>query len=179
MNFLEVKYIKFLIILFLFFPSVLYSQYLEQKDIDLFIKNSREIGLLIKNKIMLTRNDEWRNYKELMNIPPSVIYENIESFNYYFQIFLNCEIPNELENLFLKIGWENNGHKKYVVIMNIFSLLLMRKSMEMNMERNKTENLFPQERYLLVIDILKTFNAADLNLINTNLDEILKSFNKF
>ena len=159
---------KFLALLFFLLPSLLFSQFLEEEDIDIFAENIEEIGTLIFFASQSdSNNDEWTNYLELMSVPYSISYNSVESFNNYFQSLLTCTVPDELENLFGEIGWHKNGHQKFVVIIHGLTLLFTKT----NMEKYEQNVSFP-ERYNLIIGILETFDAMDLQIIEINAEKI-------
>jgi hypothetical protein len=164
-----VKIIKLLTLQVLFIiPQLLYSQYLEPKDIDIFINGYEQLENVITENLTDDTDDiVWIDYEHSVEEGVwfiSVLYLlNDEEFNKYKQIFndlFNAKVPGELEKVFKLIGWETNGHKKFWTIL-LGSVYVSAKK---EMSGSFLEIINSREPEL--------FNINDLEIINMRLDDI-------
>ena len=140
-----------IVFLLLLFPALLYSQYLEQGDINIFIQNQSEIWDLLEDRLNSSNSGDWTDYtNELKVILKNYrFYSGFTDFSGNFRVFLSIATPNELETIFNNIGWKNNGQKKFWVIFFGFSLVHEKRNYEYDYDEKE---LFP-ERYVLILDI--------------------------
>jgi hypothetical protein len=150
-------------VLLLVMPIPAFSQYLEQRDISIFIKNKRNFEEFVikyvsfnEEEEMIFADDDWKNYIE--TISEVLPYDSAKSFMRQFQNILDCKVPYELEAFFKDIGWSKNGAKKFYTIGVIFAVIAY-------IERNAILN---EQNYALVDIISNSFNMSDVEIIKEN-----------
>jgi hypothetical protein len=108
-NMKHVRYLLFII--FIFLPSIIYSQYLEPGDIDIFINGYMQIKNILDEHKDDREDRDWVIYHKLTDDSfKTTIEEYIKNptknkFNdiqISYQEILNCKTPQELENIFKK-----------------------------------------------------------------------------
>jgi hypothetical protein len=176
------KHIKYLGAIFIFLPSVIYSQYLEMEDINIFINGYVQIKNIVDEHRDDGEDADWIKYDELMDTFSTVAEEYIKKqtnnkFNELkgkYQEIINCKTPQKLENIFQKIGWETDGNKKYLTITMCWGFLYAVKEMERETDDipKWIFKLFVEKYYLGLLNVLKIFNEEDLNIINMYTEEI-------
>ena len=177
-----------LCMIFISLPSIIYSQYLEPEDINVFINGYVQIKNTIDEHSGDRESDDWIKYNELKNSfstveggyergPVNYIFNAIER-NY--RELLDCKVPQELETILRSTGWETSGHKKYITITFGWGFLYAVKEMEeeINNMPRWVFKLFIEKYYLEMLNILKMFNEHDLNIIRTRMEEITNVMNE-
>ena len=157
------------LIMFVFLPFVLFSQILVPGDIDIFINGFPTLEETID--ILIDENDEMDSYFDQIEEFAAYIGHIIDTaiddgktitddeFNVLkieYQKILQINPPKELNDTFIKLGWDNDGHKKFMTI--IFGLGL----------------LFIQEGYELteVKALLDIFDENDMAIIKDRIHEL-------
>jgi hypothetical protein len=136
---------KAIILLLLFVPLAVFSQYLKPDDIDIFLDNLDMI-----NFTYLEDDPEWERYIEMGDrIIEDIEAGDIESFGLHLVEYLDYKVPKNLEKVFREIGWERNGQGKMYTI--FFGAMLLEAG---------------SESFLLI------FDSSDLNIIGTNFEKI-------
>jgi hypothetical protein len=120
------KYNVFLLIIFLNLCSIqLFSQQLNENDIDIYINGLEYIGNEFENIEYgnIIKDEEMYEYLDLLdNLHHSFMYlsinpNNIEYKNglieYFNNYFMNYNAPTIANDVFKNVGWLENGHKKY------------------------------------------------------------------
>ncbi|GHV11123.1 hypothetical protein FACS189491_01800 [Spirochaetia bacterium] len=81
------------------------------EDIDIFF--DAWIALLdIMDKV--EEDEEWQDY--LIALDDVDMSDEVEVFRETFEAFYHCPAPEDLENIFKASGWEQDGSKKYSII---------------------------------------------------------------
>lgn len=115
--------------LFVFSSNFLFSQILEQNDADIFIENFENIFEKIKE--IDNYNDNVNNYhvllEELSQSFTEIIFDIMngdvltnDRFNKIkrqYQQYLEIDVQEEIDEIYRSMGFSNNGHKKFFVIM--------------------------------------------------------------
>ena len=166
---MKVGKIRYFTILFLIISAPLFSQYLEEGDIQIYVNNKEKIENFIVDFVFFNEkeeltymDDDWKKYIETVS---EISYYSSESFTQQFQNILNCKVPSELEEFFRNIGWPNNGHKKLFTISTIFAIVI---------KINKSD-MYDNQYYVLT-EILYSFNEFDVEIINENIDLLVFLF---
>ncbi|MDR2072284.1 MAG: hypothetical protein LBP60_02480 [Spirochaetaceae bacterium] len=152
----------FLVICVLF-PALLYSQYLESGDVDIFINNFEAIGEIIGEHTD-DETTEWQTYEEIgLEFGESLVnlFESAGQFSDFkmqYRRLIDCTIPGDLENLFRTIGWQNNGHQKFWTLLLGGAFWLAKND----------DSLFAtgmKDKSQTIDMVLKLFSQQDLHII--------------
>jgi len=165
---------KILILLLFLFPTALFAQLLEQRDIDIFIENKERFQTFIIEFIIdkdddeniVYKNEDWANYFKTVTVTLSL--DSAETFLREFRVVLDVDIPDEMEFFFRDIGWANNGHRKFWTISVAFGFIVEMQFIRMG--------LLTDRSYDLLMDMLGTFSDFDQELIFENYDRLLSLF---
>ena len=163
---------KYLLLLFMLIPNVLFSQILNQGDIDIWTENIAKFGEILDEHIF-SEDDDWENYIGTFLRMKSISVNDTDDFINYFQTFLDYKVPNELEVFFRSIGWENNGHKKFFTVFFGFYSLMVKQSLE-RIGEYYSDDFFMKEKNEQINKILSLFNKDDLEIINDNISVIME-----
>jgi len=146
------------VIIFVFLPVILFSQILEPGDIAIFIDGEESLDETLD--VLISGNDDYyKQIEELLShlfslVASAAISEeaiNNDEFNTLkekYQNLLKSSAPKELNDTFIRLGWKNNGHKKFITI--LFGIIITNPQIE---ELLKTEVL------------LSLFDKSDLAII--------------
>jgi hypothetical protein len=157
-------------VLFIFSPSILYTQILVSSDIDIFINGFSKIDtimtLLSENNGGIA-NDYLNSIQEFI-YSMGIIVENEEFINNNefdnleigYQKLMQIKAPTELNDVFNEIGWNNNGHRKFVTILLVMILLVSQEEYEI-----------PEINILFGI-----FNNDDIVIIEERIYELIELF---
>jgi hypothetical protein len=137
------KKITLLFLVCLTFP--VYSQYLEQRDIDIFFNNIETFDSAFG--AMPDQGDPvWERYQEtgerltnqfmrLLQSPGSEIgldggEAEVERFKILLDEFFSLEVPTSIEASFKQAGWEKNGNKKMFTLLFGVSICVLYEEFE-------------------------------------------------
>jgi hypothetical protein len=135
-------------------PNVLFSQILNQNDIDIWVDNTEEFGNIL-DEYKNNKDNDWENYLNLVNQVNYFFANDVDGFKDYFQALLDCKVPNELKVFFRSIGWENDGHKKFwTILFGSFSLAFKQIFEDIGDNNN------------FINEFLSLFDKDDLEIIN-------------
>jgi len=114
---------------------------------------------------LIDRNDNYyTRIQRFVDYMTDIVFnENIDEYSIFkteYQEVLQIDPPQELDNTFRRMGWDRDGHKKYMTIFFGFTLL------------------FWQEEYESTIFevFLNTFYINDLEIIKKNMDDLNDAF---
>ena len=184
------KHIRCLLYMtFIFLPSILYSQYLELGDIDIFMNGYTQIKTILDEYKDDKEDRDWVTYNGLTDAFSKSSEEYIKSptnkkFNdlqrQYLEI-LNCKTPYELENIFKTSGWKSDGNKKFLTIILGWGFLYVSEEMEKQTKDipKVIFKLFIEKYSVGISNVLKIFNEHDLDIINVYTEEIEKIVNNY
>jgi hypothetical protein len=184
-NAVEFTIKRIILWLFVFSPVMAYSQYLEPGDIDILIKGWDTIDTAFGEAD--ENAQAWENYNELgmaITVEFGGVMEAVAGYSDYddedggaagdgavylenlklhFNEFLNCTVPENLEESFRSIGWKKNGHKKMFTIMFGSMVLIMKEELANEGESINTERF---------VNVSNIFNSSDLKIIQIRLEDI-------
>jgi len=173
------KYLLIFTILF-FVPFMIFSeefpQYLEPEDINIFINNYHHIIRIIEGNIDFAIPEEnLDNYYRLYLHQIDLLSLGMEYFlivpGKNFLELLDHNPPNFLEEIFKKIGWMNNGNKKFWTIYVYYWYL------RIIIEQENQSSIYGvaviYHRSTNNPKILETFNSNDLDIIKSYWNELL------
>jgi hypothetical protein len=164
------KYI--LILVFLFCSVGIFSQQLEQNDIDIFIKGYKQIDRTVKE---ISNTSEWTEYNDLgvncLHYISGIFEENItgdyiEELKEACAEFINYGVPDRLENTFVTIGWANGGQKKLATLTIGMFFFIVKERMEDNLNQTALEQAYQK--------ILAVLNRQDFDIINNRFEDLKK-----
>jgi hypothetical protein len=169
--------------IFIFLPFIIYSQYLEPGDVDIFINEYAQIKHILDEHRSDKEDGDWIKYNGLTDAFQTISEEYIKKptnnkmFNdtkRHYQEMLDCKVPWELERVFRTIGWNIDGNKKFLSITLGWGFLYGVKEMEKETSKipELMYKLFVEKYYLGMLNILKLFNEHDLDIINVRMEEI-------
>jgi hypothetical protein len=164
----------------------IHSQCLESGDIDIFINGYEELRYLHEYLI----NDELTavNYKKyLMDANDLLMFfyrliiaddaspEELENNIIIYQNFLNDgEIGKEVEEMYIKTGWENNGHKKFwTIYYGVFCIAMANVIKPYYTEEG--DLVIPADLYLKITEFI---NNEDMEIINNRIGDMIKTVYK-
>ena len=159
------KKLVFLVI-FILLSNVLFSQILTQKDIEIFINGiARYWNTVAQIPSWETHEyfDSDRFHREIGNL----LWGRAETitldlFKQAFNGALNRTVPPRLEELYIELGWENNGSRKFWTISTIFVYI----------QRGINYESANEELHRRFLEIQTIFNQADFELVNSNFEGI-------
>ena len=160
------KYIAFSIIIFLFSALNVYSQFLEPKDIDIFINGDRKIDDYIKEEDNMVTESILTTVRLLLivfSIAISDVHmpeESLIKFIDNFYTFISLQLKDEYNEILIKMGWENNGHQKYWTIFFGVSAII---------GYNSNYDSYNGQDHR----IFRFFNRGDLELINSRIEDLI------
>jgi hypothetical protein len=146
-------------------PNVLFSQILNQNDIDICADNAEEFGNVLY-EYQNSKDNDWINYLEIIQ-QMGFVPADADSLKNYFQMLLNFKVPDELEVFSGRIGWESDGHRKFFTILLGAYFLNFKQSLLYLEEDNFND---------IVNEMLSLFNEDDLEIINNNYAAIIKFY---
>ena len=160
----------FFVILFIFYSPLLYSQYLEEHDIDIAVNGWDDLLDYMKE---FRADEEFNNYyvqsDDIYKYFFAEIYDDEEITDDKFanileqyQRFMEIEAPEGFNKAFKKIGWPANGHQKYWTIFFAGNYLSMIASTGFSGT--------PQ--------LIALFNENDLNILNEILEKLFEKWRK-
>jgi hypothetical protein len=169
--------------IFIFLPSIIYSQYLGSRDVDIFINGYAQIKNILDEHRDDEENGDWVKYNGLTDAFQTMSEEyikkstNNEMFNDVkrrYQEMLACKAPWELESVFRTIGWKIDGNKKFLTLTLGWGFLYGVKELEKETSKipKVMYKLFVEKYYLGMLNLLKLFNEHDLDIINVHMEEI-------
>ena len=163
---------KFLIV-FTIFPTIIFCQELTVDDLNIFINNFENITEDIYN----IENISVANYRNSIDN----VIDNYEqyldetfSLGYVFEKyldFLNIDVPKDIEIVFKKYGWKDDGHKKFWTLFNIARYSVIFFYLRLDDVQCKVEDIRSiinendNEETKRIIEILKKFHINDLELV--------------
>ena len=165
--------IKFLIA-FTVFPTIIFSQELTVDDLSIFINNFKNITVDISNIENISVANNYRNSIDNVIDNYEQYLDETTSLEYVFEKyldFLNIDVPKDIEIIFEKYGWKDNGHKKFWTLFNIarYSLILFYlRSDDLENKVEDIRNIINEndvEETKRIIEILKKFHINDLELV--------------
>ena len=105
----------------IFINNIVFSQYLEQRDIAIYKNNAERIFYILYEVGLKSEENVWIQYISVGRNTNNIFHlwrdfdENLSLSR--FNEFINFRnIPDELELVFKDIGWEQNGHIKFWLI---------------------------------------------------------------
>jgi hypothetical protein len=169
--------------IFIFLHSIIYSQYLESGDVDIFINEYTQIKNILDEHKSDKEDEDWVKYNSLMDAFQTTSEEYIKKptnnkmFNdikRHYQEMLDCKAPWELERVFRTTGWNIDGNKKFLTITLGWGFLYGVKELEKETSNipKAIYKLFVEKYYLGMLNVLKLFNEHDLDIINIRMEEI-------
>jgi hypothetical protein len=168
------NYIFYLfLVIFVFLPSTLFSQVLVLGDIDILLNGYSILQETISE--LNDRNDEamkgYQNKIEAFTleymariIETAVEEERIINDGEFhilkrgYQRILKIDVPIELNDTFVKMGWNDNGHKKFITIAFGLAALLIQ-----DMEEYESAG---------VELLLNLFDKSDISMIEKRMSEL-------
>jgi hypothetical protein len=153
-------------------PNVIFSQILNQSDIDIWVENIIKFADTIDEHDVNTKDNDWENYLNMIYRMESAFNYDADRFNDYYQTFLDIKVPDELEVFLRSIGWEKDGHRKFFTIFFSAHFLYFKRSLLFIGENNLND--FYTEKFIQINNILSLFNKDDLEIINNNLAAIIE-----
>ena len=150
-------------IVMVFFPAVLYSQVLEPADIDIFINGYEQLWETVWEHNSTKYFHQLDNTVTSMEVYLLLSYDldentenNIAQVKTEYEKVQAITVPAAFKKTFRRIGWNNNGHEKFTVILYIAGLFDMETESPAGIE-----------------ELLKLFHENDIAIVRERISDLL------
>jgi hypothetical protein len=157
---------------------------LEPNDVDIFINGYGDIKYLNQyiEDMGRTNTDYMKYFMDAtylsmffyrLIINEDVSPEELDKNIVIYQNFLNREIKEEfkgLDDIFIKIGWENGGHKKFWTI--YYGMLCIALTNRVESDYTEEDLVISADVYSKITDLI---NDEDFKIINARMEDIVET----